>query len=347
MRRVGLIALAFVACSSDPIAPDGGTPMPQDDASEIADVDSPDVRRFRPDIAFFAVHDGGAPQSCTETCDCPQGLGCIDNVCTTAGIGPIYCCSEPGCPVGAACLGPNDRPSQCPTAPDAGPDAGPRDIGAGAIGAGCESDLECNQAMGFSCWEQFDAPFLWGGYCTLDDCFPACPTGSECINFTGGAAVAGCMASCGRDEDCRADAYCLAVPGTMLRICYPDCRDDVFDCAPRNGAQFCSRTSGRCEATPMQTAGVRVGAACTDNTTCGPGQVCLSEIAWGTAGGMCSKVCSGLVEAMPCGAGETCQDFVGIGLCFQDCASGLCPDRANAICTSLDPAWLAPSCVPL
>ncbi len=342
------LLLALAGCSSSSstdasVAPDAAAP----DAAEPEDAQpAPDVRRIG-DVGVLVPHDGGPPQACQETCDCPQGLACLSGQCRTAGIGPVYCCTQGGCPRDEACLGPNDRPGRCPAAPDAGPDAGPRDIGAGAIGSGCESDFECNQAQGLTCWEQFDAPFLWGGYCTLENCIPACPGSSTCVNFTGGAPVQGCMATCTGDDDCRSDAYCLQIPNSPLRICYPDCRDDLFDCAPRDGTQFCSRTSGRCEATPMQTAGVRVGSACGDNRDCGPGQVCLSEIAWGMVGGMCTRVCSGLPEATACGTGETCSDFGGIGMCFRDCTAGACPDRANALCTSLDVTWAQPGCVPL
>lgn len=356
-RAVAMLTLAWgltwgmaAGCSSSG-GTDGGVvaDAPAADLG-VAEADAaalPDVRRVLADAMGLVAHDGGPPPSCTETCDCPQGLACLAGECRTAGVGPVYCCTNAGCPLGDVCLGPGERPGRCPSAPDAGPDAGPRDIGQGAIGSGCLSDLECDQAQGFSCWEQFDAPFLWGGYCTLENCIPTCPTGSSCINFTGAAPVQGCMANCTIDDDCRSDAYCLQVPNSPLRICYPDCRDDVFDCAPRNGTQFCSRTSGRCEPTPMQTVGVPVGAACGDNRDCGPGQVCLSEIAWGMVGGMCTRICSGLPEATNCGAGETCSDFGGIGMCFRNCVNGACPERPTSQCTSLDVTWAQPGCVPL
>lgn len=347
-----LLALGFLAaCSSSNGDADGGGALdaPAADAG-TGDEDAepaPDLRRLV-DVGVLVAHDAGPPPSCTETCECPQGLACLAGECRTAGIGPVYCCANAGCPLGEACLGPGERPSRCPEPPDAGPDGGPRDIGAGALGAGCENDLECNQTQGLSCWEQFEAPFLWGGYCTLDGCAPSCPGGSSCINFTGGAVpTQGCMANCTADGDCRDDAYCFQIPNSPLRICFPDCRDDVFDCAPRDGTQFCSPTSGRCEPTPTQMPGVSVGAACSDNRDCGTGQVCLSEIAWGMVGGMCTRICSGLPEASPCGAGETCSDFGGIGMCFRDCANGTCPDRPSALCAALDVTWTQPGCVPL
>jgi hypothetical protein len=346
-----LVGLGAVACSSSGGTTDGGVgaDAPAGDVAEGLDATAlPDVVRRIGDGGAIVPRDAGPPPPCQETCDCPQGLACLGGECKTAGVGPVYCCANAGCPLGEACLGPGERPSRCPSPPDAGPDGGPRDIGAGAIGAGCEVDTECNQAQGLSCWEQFDAPFLWGGYCTLEDCLPTCPGGSTCINFTGGVnPVQGCMATCTADGDCRDDAYCFQVPASPLRICFPDCRDDVIDCAPRNGTQYCSRTSGRCEPSVMQSPGVPVGAACADNRDCGNGQVCLSQVAWGMVGGLCTRVCSGLPEATACGAGETCSMFGGVGFCFDNCTGGACPDRAGATCTSLDPTWSQPGCVPL
>ena len=131
-------------------------------------------------------------------------------------------------------------------------------------------------------------------------------------------------------------------------MCFPDCQDDVFDCAPRNGSTYCSRTTGRCEVTPMQSPTGLVGDACTDNRDCGTGQVCLGEEAWFLPGGLCAQVCSGLPEATPCGPGNTCQQFGGLGFCFRDCDGAMaCPNRPTALCTTLDPAWTQSQCVPL
>lgn len=315
---------------------------------ETMDASTPDVRPLARDAEIRIVqHDAGGNEPCTSTCDCAQGLACVSGVCRVLGT-PVYCCQNPGCPSGQSCLDRMDRPGTCPSPPDAGPDAGPRDVGPGGIGAFCEADGECDQTLGYTCWERFEPPFVWG-YCTLENCAPACPTGSTCIQFNippPEGPVTGCMATCLVDADCREDAYCLAIPTAGLSICVPDCRDDLLDCAPRDGTAYCSRTSGLCEPTPGQTSGVSVGDPCVDNTDCGIGQVCMGEIGWLFPGGMCTRVCSGLPESMLCSAGETCQLLAGVGLCFRDCVAGACPTRANAVCGELDPTWMTPSCVP-
>lgn len=340
-----------LACSDDPAPTDAG--LDPADAGVVEEAGVADTGAIRDatvivrDGGLVVRHDAGAPPSCTTTCDCPQGLACLDGVCRTAGVGPVYCCDNPGCPQDQACLNAQERPGRCPTPPDAGPDAGPRDTGAGTVGSGCTSDQECNAAAGITCWEQNQQPFLWGGYCTVEGCIPGCPTGSICIAYnTGNPPLQGCMQQCVTEQDCRDDAYCFEIPNSGIRICLPDCRDDLFDCAPRDGTTYCSRVTGECEITPMQTTGASVGDPCTDNRDCGSGQICMGQFAWGLPGGMCTSICSGLPEAAACEPGESCQMFAGVGMCFKNCVNNACPDRAGAMCARLDQAWPNPSCIP-
>lgn len=342
-----LCALSVTIACGDGGSADGGP----DDAGH-PDAPASDAL---PRDAFFppfdggalVPHDGGGPLSCNETCDCPQGLACLGGECRTAGVGAVYCCTKAGCPSAEACLGPGDQPDRCPSFPDAGPDAGSRDAGRGFVGSECTLDTDCDLASGITCWPQNESPFLWGGYCTVEGCLPSCPGGSECISFGGAGGTTGCMQSCTEDVDCRLDAYCLTVPSSPIQICFPDCRDDIFDCAPRDGTSYCSGSTGRCEPTTMQSATAQVGDFCEDNRDCGSGEVCMGAFAWGLSAGVCTRVCAGLPEATACGGGETCQTFAGIGLCFRDCAGGACPDRPDAMCGRLDPIWPTPSCVPL
>src|SRR5439155_22433039 len=138
---------------------------------------------------------------------------------------------------GAVCHGANDHPSHCAFATDAGPDAGSIDAGPGQIGASCTIDQDCDQTKNYKCWTRDQPPFLWG-YCTLPNCTPSCPGGSRCVQFNLPAPnppVSGCMELCNVDHDCRSDAYCLSFMAAGFSVCIPGCRDDVLDCAPRNG----------------------------------------------------------------------------------------------------------------
>ncbi len=310
-----------------------------------APVDARVIQRHDGGLVVF--HDAGAPQNCNSTCECPQGLACLNGLCKTAGVGPVWCCDKDNCPIGQPCLDENERPGSCPLPPDAGPDAGFPDLGAGRVGSACDFDTDCDQASGITCWSQTEPPFLWGGYCTVENCTPTCPAGSVCINFAGATPLMGCMASCFTDTDCRPDAYCFEIPNAGIRICRPDCRDDLFDCAPRDGTTYCSPTTGQCDPTPMQNPMGQIGDPCSDNRDCGAGQVCLGDFAWGLNGGLCTRICSGLPEATTCGPNESCHQFGGIGMCFLDCDSMMmCNNRPMAQCGRLDAMWTSPACIP-
>jgi hypothetical protein len=348
-----ILAVAFAlfgaACSSDKLSPVPEAGVRAPDAEPTAadgEVDAA-VRPFRSDAMIVLVdHDGGRGGSCDASCDCLQGEGCVEGACRQLS-NPVWCCSKPDCPAAELCLDTRDRPGHCPVYPDAGPDAGVVDTGPGQIGAGCASNVDCDMSKGYTCWTRDQPPFIWG-YCTLLNCTPMCPSGSRCVQFNLPAPnppVTGCMQSCLADRDCRSDAYCLALPGAGSSICFPDCRDDLLDCTPRDGSVWCNRTTGLCEATPMQSQTAIVGDPCVSNEDCGPGDACAGETGWFFPGGMCTRICSGLPEAMPCGANETCQPLAGVGLCFRNCVAGLCPNRANAMCFKLDPSWTTPSCI--
>lgn len=354
-----LVLVTGPSCSSDETIDAG---MVGEDAAVSADAPAPDARGFDAtlgtrDAEIIVFHDAGAPASCDESCDCPQGLGCVGGTCRVLGA-PVYCCSKQGCPVGQACLAENDRPQTCPV-PDAGPaeptcerpDASPptgADAGLGSIGAACDFDTDCNQALGYSCWERSEPPFLWG-YCTLEGCVGGCPQGSMCLQFNippPDGPVTGCLQTCNVDADCRTDAYCFFIANGGFSICLPNCRDDIFDCAPRDGSNYCDPISGECLPN-MCHAASGTGDPCVNNQDCVEGHVCMTEAGWGFPGGMCSRVCSGLPESAPCLAGETCQSFAGVGFCFDDCVNNGCPSRPSALCTTLDPAWSTPSCIAL
>ncbi len=46
----------------------------------------------------------GQPQGCQHTCDCSQGLLCIQGSCVNTGGNPVYCCDSPNCPAGRSCV---------------------------------------------------------------------------------------------------------------------------------------------------------------------------------------------------------------------------------------------------
>lgn len=344
-------ALALVACSSDDTEDTGTTPG-DGGITGGADADTPDVPEKPWDGGMLVPHDAGGPISCTRTCDCPQGLGCVSGTCRSVGT-PVFCCDKEGCPMGQQCLDTNEQPDICegdPEEPDAGPGV---DAGPGAIGDYCEEDVHCDQSLGLTCWDRNETPF-WG-HCTLEGCNPSCPAGTGCIQISDTPVVVGCMVTCNVDTDCRSDAHCFEIQGaSFFGVCIPDCRDDFFDCSPRDGSLYCDPATGRfipsCPFTPSQDSNAEIGDACQNSTMCAPGDICLGEFAWGFDDGMCTRVCAGLPEASACPAGSTCQMLPPpnqqLGFCYKECVGAMCPDRPGALCTALDSSWTMNGCIP-
>jgi hypothetical protein len=347
VKPIGALALALVlssaGCHKSSNDDAGGEP----DGTEGADAalgPGADATASGPDGGVLVPHDGGSI-GCARTCQCPQGLACLEGQCRSLGVGPVYCCAHEGCPTAAACIDEAERPNACP-----GPDGGPgrADIGVGAVGASCDAGTDCTAPL--SCWAEQEPPGLYGGYCALDGCPAAgCPAGTACITFSNAAGMQvakGCMRACASDTDCRSGTYCRVVPQTA-EVCYPNCRDDILDCTPPDGTEFCDRIGGRCTPTTIRTASAAVGDPCDDSRDCALGQACLGETSWGIPAGMCTRICAGDPSATPCGTGETCQSYGGLGMCFKDCAADeSCPARIGAVCAKLVSTWSAPSCIP-
>jgi serine protease len=155
------------------------------------------------------------------------------------------------------------------------------DGGAGAVGASCAQDAECDGVPDGICPEAFGAD----GYCTRVCSFDRwCPTGSACVGFDGGDAY--CLATCGGDADCReAEAHqCVA----------------YFQ-----GVNLCVWPEAVAEPAP-------VGAACVADEACGAGGACISD--W--EGGYCTASCAGV----DCPGDGVCQDFgEGQLFCLDGC----------------------------
>lgn len=343
--RWGWIAL-LVACSSG----DEGDTGSARDAGPARDAGLPPDATVR-DAGF--ARDGGPRDAgdlaCTFSCQCPQGLGCIEQRCRAVGQ-PIYCCDKQGCPLGAPCLDTTDRPRTCDGegTPDAGScryDGGPPPSAPQPIGGYCEQDEHCLGDL--TCWTRDEPPGFWG-YCTIAGCQDVgCPIGTACFQFPDGLGTTGCLELCQADPSCRPDAHCVeaVVPGAN-GVCVPDCRDDVLDCDPRDGSWYCDRATGRCGRTPSQQVGARLGGKCKSTVECGAGEVCFSELGWGYPCGMCARICSGTPEAEPCPVGSSCQPVGPYGVCFVDCASdGTCPQRPDAVCDRRT-GWSNDACIP-
>lgn len=249
-------------------------------------------------------------------------------------------------------------------------DAGSTSIEA-PIGGACSAPADCS-GEGAACFSGtptwWDAPFS-GGYCTLPGCGGGCPSGSTCVQVTGGDTF--CAADCQSDGQCRSGYGCYQ-PG----VCMPeataqpgaspvggacatgaDCAGSTSSCVPETGANGPTGfTGGYCTifdcsaqnpcpsgSTCYQVAsdgGTACLANCTQRSHCrGSDYACHQP-------GACLPACT----ATSCGNGQVCGPD---GLCVSapctptSCGNGLVCDQASGQCVvniGTPPAGPIPDC---
>lgn len=169
--------------------------------------------------------------------------------------------------------------------------------------------------------------FWANGYCTqsCEPGQPQCPAGSSC--FALDANTHRCMQSCRIGlADCRPEYACLAItppdagqPSATAGVCIPRCYGDP-DCA--DSAHYtCRSCDGLCVSRGY--ASGQLGDGCTDDSTCGQGQICRTVVEGKPR--ICTQQC-----ARGCGMcpqSSTCTPMVGGDLfCLKDCTGPLtCP----------------------
>jgi len=220
-------------------------------------------------------------------------------------------------------LPPTDKGGMAPVDPGVGPQPGPgvvprpdaggfNDPGASApstnVGAQCSSNADCF-GQGSGCMN------LPGGYCVIAGCSegPACPDGSACFTFDGGASY--CLESCASSSECReAEGY----------VCDAD--------------KAC--WTGPDQPDPPSAGDIPIGGACERDSDCADqGAGCYPERVQGSdtgfQGGYCVKFDCG---QSGCPQGSACltvsQD--GTTACFDSCGDGdscragyQCTDQSN------------------
>lgn len=223
-----------------------------------------------------------------------------------------------------------------------GPEVGDLDLNkqkadvvpAGAVGAKCNMDAECDE--GLSC---FDWP---GGYCVQLDCMVQedCAEGTACLPllYNGQA----CFDGCEVDQNCRPGYGCKAITtlqGEARQVCHPVSESNRPLGESCEGHEQCS---GSLSCVPMGPQSVCTQGACSAFSPCPEGAACIP---WGVLT-LCLPNCidtPGCIE-MAGSSAFTCQEMedvmevdqmvcspaqqgLGMGeLCFfaTECASGYC-----------------------
>lgn len=129
-----------------------------------------------------------AVAACSARCDCPQGTDCVNKQCVSP-FAPVYCCDNPGCPIGQLCLDKTGQAGTCPVVPV------------------CKTACDCTQ--GFACVNGKCIAGTKPVYC-CDKLL--CPVGQACETASGQAGTCGtttttCKVAC----DCpKQGQTCLA-----------------------------------------------------------------------------------------------------------------------------------------
>jgi hypothetical protein len=190
------------------------------------------------------------------------------------------------------------------------------------VGKACAADGECGSAVG-KCSPPVagaSGATIWAnGYCyqTCEAGKGPCPTGSQCVTM-GGAQL--CLQNCRVGlADCRPEYTCLDDGSGTSGTCVPRCGGDV-DC-PDPTLYFCHQCDGLCMS--RNNISGQIGDGCTDETFCGPGQICKALTPNGvkTCTAQCARGCGA------CPTGSHCNPIVGGDLyCTKDCTGpGTCP----------------------
>lgn len=181
-----------------------------------------------------------ARQTCKHSCDCKQGLGCVDGFCT-ATRNPTYCCERIGCPPGQACESARGGQKTC-----------------GDEGAACNTACDC--IAGIACTNGQCTRTGQLVYCCEDT---NCPTGQRCQNRKGGYDLCQQQQACKTACDCNAGQACNSGKCESQPIPVYCC--DKPDACP--AGQVCDRSDGQRDKCPSQV-------QCKSPCDCAQGQDC-------------------------------------------------------------------------
>lgn len=189
------------------------------------------------------------------------------------------------------------------------------------VGKPCTGGVECGSGLSL-CQVPEAAPsgyqFWANGYCTqaCEVGQPPCPAGSTCTLMTDNTRR--CLKSCRVGlADCRPEYTCLAVTGGG--VCIPRCYTNP-DCG--SASYQCRTCDGLCVAIQSPTG--QVGDVCTQDASCGAGQICLATDARSSTRS-CTRQCGRGCGTCP--TGSSCHPLaLGDLYCLRDCTGpGTCP----------------------
>ena len=283
---------------------------------------------------------------CTNVCDsdvdCGSGGACVGALagilqgqCFAACAQDSDCREQYLCVAGLMILGVT-APSTCLPVPATD------QLDDEVAGAVCETGADCGDGtcltMRVGAFGQPGAT-LPGGYCT-GDCLQdsECGGGGVCLS-SGAQGVAGsCYRACANDADCGREGYRCRTLAEDVHGCdvAPDPLADDTAGAACESDDDCGGTQGACRST-VPGSGLGAGGvaapngyctqACTEDSDCGAGGVCVVSGGFGGLGGsgLCYRPCE---SAGDCRGGYMCEERGGAG-------GGLLPVDAGTIMPTL------------
>lgn len=241
---------------------------------------------------------------CQQTCDCDQGLGCINGFCSKSDT-PVYCCEKAGCQPGSVCDSLRGGTGTC-----------------GGEGAACTSACDC--IAGLSCINGQCTKSSVPIYCCDSN---TCPTGQACETRTGSKGVCGQGTNCKTACDCQIGEACNA--GYCRKTDVPVYCCDTPSACP--AGQICETRGGQRQQCPSQP-------GCKVHCDCAQGQFCNNGtcVTGGTQVYCCGRP--------GCPDRAACYNQDGsIGTCSgqkcasdTDCGSSSCTQQADR-CTQTIP----------
>ncbi len=139
--------------------------------------------------------------ACKKTCDCYQGLVCINGACTKSPTGPTYCCDKPNCPPGSVCVDINGKANKC------------------SSHLSCKDRCDCLQ--GDACVNGSCTPVTPKVYCCQKS---GCPFGAACRYANGASSTCPSTGACKKNCDCNqalgcVNGKCTKAPGGAVYCC--------------------------------------------------------------------------------------------------------------------------------
>ncbi|MBK06591.1 MAG: hypothetical protein CL920_39950 [Deltaproteobacteria bacterium] len=266
---------------------------------------------------------GTCPQTqrpCKNVCDCVQGEACTNNVCVKTSNPTVFCCEQPSCPAGKACVNSLNQQGTCPVP--------------------CKNDCSCTQ--GQRCVNGTCTSSSGNGYCCTKS---GCPANFSCTNPDGSrnrcpTQKCNSACDCNQGEDCRNGqctrvfpaVYCCSKTGCPQGQSCKNAQNTWGTCPNVNTCSSpCDCPQGQ-DCFKGQCIQVFPSIYCCSKVGCQPGQACYdsNNKAGVCPGSQCTTSCDCPNQGQSCVRGRCASSNPRIYCCSKPgCQSGQSCEDTN------------------